>query len=43
MFFLVKIEGSRSLAARLAKQLDSQPSQPESELSKGERLVSRAS
>ena len=31
MFFLVKIEGRRTLAARLAKHLDSQPSPQESE------------
>ena len=31
MFFLVKIEGRRKLAARLAKHLDSQPSRLESE------------
>ncbi|MYA32492.1 MAG: hypothetical protein F4164_08585 [Gemmatimonadales bacterium] len=31
MFFLVKIEGDRALAARLSKHLDSEPSQRESE------------
>ena len=31
MFFLVKIEGRRKLAARLAKHLNSDPSPPESE------------
>lgn len=31
MFFLMKIEGRRKLAARLAKHLDSQPSPAESE------------
>ena len=35
MFFLVKIEGGRALAARLAKHLDSEPSPPESEAVRG--------
>ena len=35
MFFLVKIEGRRKLAARLAKHLNSEPSPSESEAVRG--------
>ena len=35
MFFLVKIEDHRELAARLAKHLNSEPSPPESEAVRG--------